>query len=460
VKPTKLEQEGLKILKLLKQNGFEAFWVGGTVRDLLLKRKIDNLDIATSARPDDTEKILNRAKFSHKPIGKAYGTILAITKYGPIEITTFRREGKYISRRRPEEVTYIQDHREDSKRRDFTINAMYYDPITKQILDPQNGQKDLERKLLKFVGDPKKRIDEDALRMLRAVRFSIQLNFKLEKNSYAAVKTRAKYIQVISGERVKAELDKILSSENKVLGIRLLDELGILKFIMPEITELKKTHHKSKFYHLEGSAFEHTLLVLEHMPAGDPALAYAALFHDAGKALTATPKQKEEGVVNSFHNHENVSAELFKTFADRLKFSRKEADMILWITKMHMKRIAFIKDMGESKKIQLARHKYFPQLIKLWRADSVGNLRIINGKKVPGTPRAYEEGVKLLANIQTKKKLIEKFSKGELIIKHAQVSPGPKIAALKTLLEKNILEDKIKTLRDVKNFLQNLRKNT
>jgi tRNA nucleotidyltransferase/poly(A) polymerase len=460
VKITKLEQEGLRIVKLLKQRDFEAFWVGGTVRDFLLKRTIDNLDIATSAKPDDTEKILASAKFKTKPVGKAYGTILAVTKNGPIEITTFRREGRYVSRRRPEEVTYINDYLEDSKRRDFTVNAMYYDPLTKQIFDPQNGQRDLEGKLLKFVGDPKKRIDEDALRILRAVRLSVQLGFKLEKNSYAAIKTRAKYIQSIAGERVKAELDKILSSEHKVQGVRLLDELGILKFIMPEVTELKKVHHKSKLYHLEGTVFEHSLLVLDQMPGNNPVLAYAALFHDVGKTFTALPRQKTEGTVNSFPNHENVSADLFKKFASRLKFSRKEADTILWITRMHMKRVAFIKDMAEAKKIQLARHKFFPELIQLWRSDSIGNLRMDNGEKKPGTPHAYEEGMKMLANIQTKKKLIEKFTKGDLIIKHAQISPGPKIAAVKSLLEKIILKDEIKTLRDVKSFLKKLRKNT
>jgi tRNA nucleotidyltransferase/poly(A) polymerase len=455
-----LQREGLRIVKLLKSGGFKAFWVGGTVRDMLLKRKIDNLDIATSARPEQTEVSLNRAGYNTKPVGKIYGTILSITKTGPIEITTFRREGRYVYRRRPEEVTYIDDYLEDSARRDFTINAMYYDPVKKDLLDPQNGQKDIQRKLLKFVGDPKKRIDEDALRMMRAVRLSVQLEFKLEKNSYAAIKTRAKYIQDISGERIKMELDKILSSENKEQGIRLLDELGLLRFIMPEVVALKQIWHKSKMYHLEGSAFEHTLLALRHMPTGQTALSYAALFHDAGKALTATPRQKEEGLVNSFPNHENVSAELFKAFAERLRFSRKEADEVLWITKMHMKRVAFIKDMSEDKKIQLVRHKYFPELLQVWRADSMANLRLMDGKITPGNAHAYKEGVKMLANIETKKKLIEKLATGKMIMTHAKISSGPKVGAIKSRLEKFILNGKIKTLRDAKTFLKNFKNNT
>lgn len=456
----KLEQEGLRIAKLLQQSGFKAFWVGGTVRDTLLKRELDNLDIATNAKPEETEKILSRNKYSHKPIGKAYGTILAITPGGPIEITTFRREGRYINRRRPEEVTYIDNYLEDSKRRDFTINSMYYDPVNGELLDPQNGRKDLERKLLRFVGDPRKRIDEDALRMLRAVRFVVQLGFKLEKNSFAAIKTRAKYIQSISGERIKSELDKIMLSPHKEQGIEILDGLGLLRFILPEISNLKQVTHKSKFYHLEGSVFEHSLLALKNVPAGDLILAYAALFHDTGKISTGIPKQKPEGLVNSFPAHENVSAKLFKNFAKRLKFSRKETDAILWITQMHMKHYAFIRDMSESKKITLAQHKLFPQLLEIWRADAMSNARIENEKTVFGNDNAYQEGLNYLNKIHSKKNLIHKLTDGKIIMKYSLVPPGPKVGALKSSLTKLIVDGKISTLRDAENFLKRYAKNT
>lgn len=457
---TGLEKSGLRIVKLLQQDDFKAFWVGGTVRSLLLNQKIDNLDIATSAKPDETELLMNKNGFNTKPLGKAFGTILVVTKFGPIEITTFRKEGRYLDRRHPETVTYIDDYNIDSTRRDFTINAMYYNPITKVILDPQNGQIDLQRKLLKFVGNPKQRIDEDALRMLRAVRFYTQLGFKIEKNSFAAIKTRAKYIQQISGERVKSEIDKILTSWNKSAGLRKLDELGILRFIMPEVTDLKKMWHKSKIYHLEGSVFEHTMLVAQNIKNGNPLLAYAALFHDTGKHLTAVPKKKEEGVVNSFPNHENISGDLFLNFAKRFKFSRKDTNLILWITQMHMKRISFVKDMSEDKKIQLASHKYFPELLELWKADAISKLMRVDDKIIPALPYGYKEGIKLLRIINTKKKIVERLTDGKIIMRYAKIPPGPMIGRLKKIISKKIFSNEIKNRKDLIIFLKSYAKNT
>jgi tRNA nucleotidyltransferase/poly(A) polymerase len=451
---TKIERQGLRIAKLLQQSGFKAFWVGGSVRDLFLKQPLDNIDIATSAKPDETEKILTDAGYKTKPVGKGYGTILAITEAGPVEVTTFRREGRYVNRRRPKEVTYIDSFEEDSQRRDFTINAFYYDPVERNVFDVQDGLRDLKGKLLRFVGNPKQRIEEDALRMLRAARFSVQLGFKLEKKSFAAIKTRAKYIQDISGERIKSELDKILSLPNKVEGVRLVDQLGLLQFIMPEVTDLKKIWHKSKAYHLEGSVFEHTMLVLEKLRDGSPILSYAALYHDAGKATTAVPKRKEEGLVNSFPKHEFVSSDLAKKLAFRLKFGREDRDMLLWITKMHMIRIAFIWKMSDKKKIALAMHKYFPQLLEVWRADSIGNLRIVDGKTAPGTPKAYQEGTKLLKLIESKKNLVEKLVSGNMIMREAKINSGPKVGAMKNILAQKIILGKLKNISDVKNFLQ------
>ncbi|MEO8065224.1 MAG: hypothetical protein ABI643_00005, partial [Candidatus Doudnabacteria bacterium] len=189
----KLEKAGLKVVKLLHAHSFQAFWVGGIVRNMLLKRESDNVDIATDATPEEIEKILSKEKILVKPIGKKFGSILAIVDEFPVEITTFRSEGRYSDNRHPDRVEFIKDYLDDAKRRDFTINAFYFDPVKKELYDPANGLKDLKGKILRFVGDPKKRIDEDALRMLRGVRLATQLGFKLEKNSFASIKTRAKY---------------------------------------------------------------------------------------------------------------------------------------------------------------------------------------------------------------------------------------------------------------------------
>ncbi len=457
---TPLQKEGLKIVKLIQSQGFEAFWVGGTVRDMVLGKTSDNLDIATSAKPLTVIKILRKAKYYAKSGGEKFGTVLAATKHGPIEITTFRQEGKYLNRRKPESVSFIDDYLTDSKRRDFTINAIYYDPVERVTLDPHQGKNDIERKIVRFVGNPKERIDEDALRMLRAVRFSTQLQFKIEKNSFAAIKTRAKYIQQISGERIKAELDKILLSENREYGVRLLLDIGLLKFIMPEVAVLKNVFHKSKTYHLEGSVFEHAVMVLKNIKPGSTPLAYAALFHDTGKAVTARPKRKNGEVVNSFPNHEFASADLFEKFAQRLKFGRKERDLVLWITKMHMARIPFGKNMSEEKKVQLAKHKYFPELIELWRADQLGKLIQMDGNVQPANISSYEEGLKLLKNIHSKKKLFKNITDGDFIMKQTKLPAGRVIGTIKNQLENKIILGEIKNISDAKKFLKNFEKST
>jgi tRNA nucleotidyltransferase/poly(A) polymerase len=296
--------------------------------------------------------------------------------------------------------------------------------------------------------------------MLRAVRFSTQLGFKLEKNTFAAIKTRAKYIQGISGERIKSELDKILASEQKERGVRLLDEIGLLRFIMPEVHALKKVHHKSKHYHLEGSVFEHAMLVLKNSPIGDSSLAYAALYHDAGKAQTAVPRKKPEGWVNSFWNHENVSSEMFLDLAQRLRFSRKEKDFVLWITKMHMMRVPFVRDMRKDKKLALARHKYFPQLIEMWRMDQLGKLIESNGEIVSAKPDAYQEGLKLLRIINSKKKITEKIATGKLVMEVTGIISGPKVGAIKNILENKIIYGEIKNISQAKDFLRSYNKIT
>ncbi|HTL39382.1 MAG TPA: hypothetical protein VL306_01030 [Methylomirabilota bacterium] len=420
---TKLEQAGISVVKILKASGFQAFWVGGVVRNILLNRESDNLDIATDATPEEVEKVLDQAKVNNKPVGKKFGSILAILDNQKIEITTFRAEGRYSDNRHPDQVQFIKGYIEDAKRRDFTINALYFDPIKKKLSDPTNGLKDLKAKLLRFVGNPKKRIDEDALRMLRGVRLATQLGFKLEKNSFAAIKTRAKYIQGISGERIKAELDKILLSDNRAEGIKLLDQIGLLRFILPEIGELKKVFHKSKRYHLEGSVFEHTLLVLQSLPP-DIDLLYAGMFHDLGKIREAKKVYKNNEWVNTFHGHWDVSRKFFAEFAKKYRFSKKSKSLTDFLIKEHDRRPDFF-SMSEQKRIKYAMHEDFPKLLDVWAADSAGNLRITeNDQKIPGNSKSVILGREVLKQINSKKSLIENLAQGDVVMKYSHLMPG------------------------------------
>ncbi|MBI2355619.1 MAG: CCA tRNA nucleotidyltransferase [Candidatus Doudnabacteria bacterium] len=451
---TSLEKSGMRIVRFLHREGHQTFFVGGFVRDFLLRRKSDNLDVTTSARPEQVEKVLRELDLPVKRVGKQWGTLLTIVKSVPIEITTFRSEGKYSDKRHPDKVNFIKDYREDAKRRDFTINALYFNPIKRELLDPVGGLRDMKARLIRFVGDPKKRIDEDHLRMLRAVRFSAQFGFKLEKNSFAAIKTRAKYIQGIPSERVKSELDKILLSKNRVQGMRLLDQVDLLKFLIPEFEPLKNFYHKSKHYHLEGSQFEHALLVLSGVKVRNINLFYAALLHDIGKPMVGQEAIKDEGQVISTKGHEQASREIFLGFARRLRFSRNDKEAVAWLIEHHGKR-SFLK-MTPEEQAMYAFNENFNLLLDLWRADLEGNIMTsANEWYRRRSVRVLEIGSRFLRQINNKKTLIDKLAKGELIMKLSDLKPGRALGQKISEVKTQIVLGKIKNVKDLKAILQN-----
>ncbi len=449
---TDLEKAGLKVAKLLQTQKFQAFWVGGVVRNMLLKRESDNIDIATDATPEQIEKILDKAKIKNKPVGKQFGSILAIVDGFKIELTTFRAEGRYSDKRHPDQVEFIRDYLQDAKRRDFTINALYLDPVKKMLYDPTGGIKDLRLRLLRFVGDPKKRIDEDALRMLRGVRLATQLGFKLERNSFAAIKTRAKYIQGISGERIKAELDKILLARNRVAGLRLLDEIGLLSFIIPELGQLKGFTHESRKYHLEGDMFEHTLLSLSQVPANNLNLSYSVIFHDVGKPATAQKRLKAEGWVVSTHGHADVSADIFREFAKRLHFPSKDASLIEWGIRNHMT-ITHFYEMRDTTKVKYVLQPNFDFLVELGRLDDLGT------KRSSDAARTHKQGWKLaqrwLRQVQRVQPRLQKLAKGDLIMKYSNLKPGRELGRKIQNVKTQIVLGKIKSVNDLQIYLKN-----
>jgi tRNA nucleotidyltransferase/poly(A) polymerase len=448
----KLLVQGRKINTLLQTAGFEAFWVGGTVRDLILNRPQDNLDIATNARPDQIEAVLAKAKIKTRDFGKKFGTILAVTKAGPVEITTFRAEGRYSDKRHPDAVQFISDYKQDSLRRDFTINAMYLDPQTGHIQDAQKGESDLKGKLIRFVGNPKHRIDEDPLRMLRAVRFCVQLGFKMERNTYAAIKTRAKFIQKISGERLKAELDKILLADGRTDGIRLLDDCGMLKFLIPDFPKLKTLTHASTTYHLEGSVFEHTLLGLQYPK--DLLARYAVLFHDVGKTRTKIRITKDGQWVNSFPGHQQASANLFEEFTQIVSFPRRDKNIIKWLIIHHDDRRGF-QEASLLKKIKYLKQPHFELLLQVWQADSQANLHLDKrGELVSRQSEACNIAAQMLSKLRAKDRLIKQFANGSAITLATGIKPGPKVKDLIYRTIEAIYLNQIRSEADFKQFIQ------
>lgn len=439
-------------MRLLQKQGFQAFWIGGIVRNILFKKESDNVDIATDALPEEIEKVLNNAELKSKPVGKQFGSILAIVDGFKIEITTFRAEGRYSDKRHPDQVEFIKDYLDDAKRRDFTINAIYFDPVKKMLYDPANGIKDLRLKLLRFVGDPKKRIDEDALRMLRGVRLATQLGFKLEKNSFAAIKTRSKYIQGISGERVKAELDKILLSESRIDGLKLMDEIGLLRFIIPQVEALKTFSHTSIHYHLEGNMFNHTLLAVGKVKENDLDLIYAVLFHDIGKPQSQHRVEKKNGWVSSTKGHPLVSAKIFNEFARRLKFSRLSQKLIEWLILNH--EVQPFKQLDQERQVIFALDPRFDLLLKVWQADYEGNIRDDeDGQYAKVVKDAYDLGIGLAKKIKKWKPLIGKLARGGLIMKYGKLKPGIEVGRGIENVKAQIVLGKIKNEEDLKKYL-------
>jgi tRNA nucleotidyltransferase/poly(A) polymerase len=453
---TKLEKAGLKASKLLTKAGFQSFWVGGIVRNMLLKLPSDNIDIATSATPNEIEKVFKQIKFKTVPIGKEFGSILVIIDGEKIEITTFRRDGKSADRRHPDFVDFVQDYIQDASRRDFTINAFYFDPISKFVYDPTNGMKDLKGKILRFIGDARERIDEDYLRMLRAVRLSTQLQFRIEDRSYSAIKHRVKHIQSISGERVKAELDKIIISPKAGDGIRLLEQIGLLKYICPELDKLKTIFHKSKRYHLEGHVLNHSILVMEALKIKTLNQKYTALFHDVGKISTGKKVVKDGESVISFKGHVDISGKIFESFANKYKFPRKDREEILWLIARHDAQKHFLK-FDNTGQIMYASHKLFPYLVDIWQADVSGNIiTVVNKKYQKSRFKANIIAKKIIKRITNTKRLTESLAQGDLIMKYKKIPPGKNLGTLIANVRAQIILGEIKNILDLKKYLTNV----
>ena len=433
-----MEKTSIEIVKDLKSHGFEAFWAGGTVRDLLMGKTPQDYDIVTSAKPDQIENILEKTI----PIGKKFGVILAIKNGHHFEVATFRSDSSYTDGRRPDAV-YFTNAKEDALRRDFTINGMFYDPITKKVFDFVDGQEDLKNKILRFIGDPEERIKEDNLRILRAIRFKNAMCLKYAPQTFKAVKKNACLITNVSCERIRDELTKILMLPGREEALRELDRSGVLKYILPELLRLKGVKQPEK-YHKEGDVFEHTILCLKALPDKiSPEIAWATLFHDIGKPDTFAVEDRIR-----FNQHAKVGSEIVDKIAKRLKFSKELRENIKWIVKHHMV-LGDIPKMKKTRQLHWISNPLFPELLEVLRADALG--------AKPKDLSLYLELKNLLE--EQKEKLLpmpEKLLAGDEIIKKFHISEGPKIGIILEKVHHAQLEEKIKTKEEALNFVKNL----
>ncbi len=356
-------QGALVILRTLKALGHEAWLAGGCVRDRLLGRQPKDYDIATSARPEQVSEIFERVEL----VGAAFGVTLVIHEGRPYEVATFRADGPTSDGRHPTQVRFTSVE-EDAARRDFTVNAMYYDPDQDLVLDLHGGQADLAKGVLRCVGDPLARFEEDRLRVLRAVRFSAQLGFEIEAKTLEAVRAFAGRLDNLAYERVTQELTKLLRSPRRRWGLETLDSCGILNAFLPEL-EASKGCAQPPQYHPEGDVWEHTLRVVDALRDPSAALAWAALLHDVGKPATFS---HEAGDRIRFNGHEGVGATMSAVIADRLRFSGDLKQAVTTLVADHL-RFNPIAEMRLATLKRLLRRDDILDLLELLRADCLGS---------------------------------------------------------------------------------------
>ncbi len=319
-----------RIIDTLKNAGFEAWAVGGSVRDTLMGRPTKGWDFTTNATPQQILTLFPDSFYDNQ-----FGTVgMKIKENEDVidiyEVTTYRSEGGYSDRRHPDSVTWGSSIEEDLARRDFTINAIAFDGET--LVDPYNGQRDIKEKTIRAVRDPKARFAEDALRMMRAVRFAAELGFLIEEDTLAGIKTNAHLLTAISMERIRDELMRTLAAQFAADGILILKSTGLLKLILPELETAFGTPQKSPKRHHIYDVGTHSVMALKYCPSPDPVVRLATLLHDIGKPATY---QKDQTGLITFYNHEVVGTKFVRDIVRRLRMSKKQTGLVTTLVRWH-----------------------------------------------------------------------------------------------------------------------------
>lgn len=355
-----MESPARSIVGRLRANGHVAYFAGGCVRDRLMGRRASDIDIATSATPPEIIALFPRTV----AVGAKFGVVVVIEDNLQFEVATFRSDGAYLDGRRPDAVTF-SNAEHDARRRDFTVNGLFFDPVDDRIIDYVGGRIDLENRILRAIGDPIARFTEDRLRILRAVRFAVTLGFDIDDATWNAVCASAAEIHVVSPERIRAELTRTLCHPSRVRGLDLLDQSGLLATILPEVTDLKGCEQPPEF-HPEGDVFVHTRIMLELLPPdASPVLVFGVLFHDIGKPPTYF--RDETGRIR-FNTHEQVGADMARRIMTRLRFSNDEIDAVEALVRNHM---AFkdVRNMRVAKLKRFLAREHIEDELELHRVD-------------------------------------------------------------------------------------------
>ena len=400
----------------------------------MLGREPQDFDIATDARPAQVEKLFKRTV----PVGKKFGVMLVVEKKHQFQVATFRAEGDYRDGRHPTKVAFASAQA-DARRRDFTVNGLFYDPISEKLHDWVGGEKDLRAKVIRTIGAPEERFAEDHLRLLRAVRFAAQLNFEIEPKTFAAVRSLALKIKLISAERIREELVKLFQAPHAARGLVLLRDSGLLEQILPELAATISCE-QSPDYHPEGTVFQHIRLMLEKLPTGaDESLPWAVILHDIAKPVTAA-KDLKTGAIH-FYGHEKVGAEMAHDILNRLRFPRKQIDEIVACVRNHMQ-FKDVKLMRKSTLRRLLLRETFPLELELHRLDCLGS---------HGGLDHYDFLMEQAKELEKKPAIRPPLLTGDDLMVLG-MKPGPAMGALLRDVRERQLQDELKTPRQARTW--------
>ena len=431
------------IFSIFKKNGFEIYLVGGAVRDFLLGKKPKNFDFTTNATPEKIQSLFPNSFYNN-----TYGTVsvpleiedLSYLQKTIVEITPFRKEKDYTDFRHPEKVEWAKTLEEDLARRDFTINAIAYDG--KKIIDPHYGQKDLKEKIIRCVGDPDKRFSEDALRLLRAIRFASQFGFLIEEKTREAIVKNNYLITKISWERIRDEFLKILKSDHPAEGVLFLRNTGLLKYILPELDVCFSIPQKSPKRHHIYDVGTHLVMSLKYCHSKDEITRFATLIHDIGKAKTFK-KDEKTGMI-TFYNHEIVGKKLAEKIAERFKLSSKQKEKLVRLVAYHQFTVSELQtDKAIRRFIRNVGKEYLLVMLDLRVADRLGS-----GAKASSW--RLELFKKRLIEVQKEPfKITDLKVNGYDVMRILEIKPGPKVGEVLKYLFEKVVEKKLKNEREV-----------
>lgn len=425
------KKAALQIISTLQKAGFEAVLAGGCVRDELMGFEPNDFDVATNCAPDEVETLFDKTI----PVGKQFGVVRVLIDGVETEVATFRSDSKESDGRRPDSVEF-SSMEEDAKRRDLTINGMFFDPISGELLDFVGGQEDIKNKVIRFIGDPNERIDEDRLRILRVVRFATRLGFTIDRNTLRAIKLNAHRIHDVSTERIKDEFDKILKQEKPSEAILLLKETGLLAETIPELLPMWDTLQSLK-WHREGNVGIHTMMVLDEArkQTDDLRVLWAALLHDVGKPRTTDKDLHAIG-------HEDVGAKMADEILERLRFATKDRELIVEMIRGHMR----IKQAHKMKAVKLRRLAATPSMDlhkMLSVADTLGAISDQSDEEKLVWKNALDS---------VSGELPEAFMNGDTL-KALGFKPGPEFKTILTAVLDAQIDGKVTTPEEAENFV-------